>query len=259
MTGSTQRAVQLARWHWREYAAEAFGLGLFMVSACGFAVLLFHPGSPLPAALPSGLARGALMGLAMGLTAVLNIYSPWGRRSGSHLNPAVTLTFLRLGRVQPLDASGYIAAQFLGAIAGTGLSSLLFHRWIADPMVNYVVTLPGIGGVPLAFLAELLISFGLMLAVLNLASRPRTAAYTGMVAGLLVALYITFEAPLSGMSMNPARTVGSAFFAHSWHGWWIYFLAPPPAWLARSGWLMMEILPGKSESNSRLSSFRSRS
>jgi aquaporin Z len=212
--------------HWPEYLAEAFGLGLFMVSACGFGVLLFHPASPVVAQLPSLMLRSLLMGTAMGLTNILNIYSPWGRRSGAHLNPAVTLTFFRLGKVKREDVPGYIAAQFLGGLAGTGLAVLLFRPWVGDPSVNYVATLPGPRGLTIAFLAELTISLVLMLTVLSVSSRPGLARFTGIFASSLVALYITFEAPLSGMSMNPARTVGSAVFAGAWTGWWLYFLAP---------------------------------
>lgn len=218
----------LARWrrHWPEYVAEAFGLGFFMVSACGFAVLLFAAGSPVVGAVPSPLARAALMGLAMGGTLIVNVYSPWGRRSGAHLNPAVTLTFYRLGRVAREDVAAYIAAQFAGGVAGTAVAVTLFSPAVADPAVNYVATLPGPHGTGVAFVAELLISFLLMLVVLVLSSRPRLAGRTGLVAGTLVALYITFEAPLSGMSMNPARTVGSAVFAQAWTGLWLYFAAP---------------------------------
>jgi aquaporin Z len=224
--GMTALAARMAA-HWPEYLAEAFGLGLFMVSACGFGVLLFHPRSPVVAMVPGFMLRSLLMGTAMGLTNVVNIYSPWGRRSGSHLNPAVTLTFFRLGKVHAGDLPGYIAAQFLGGLGGTGLAVVLFRPWIGDPSVNYVATLPGHWGLVVAFVAELLISGCLMLVVLNVASRPALARFTGCFAGLMVALYITFEAPLSGMSMNPARTVGSAVFAGVWTGWWLYFLAPP--------------------------------
>jgi aquaporin Z len=83
----------MTRGHLPEYLMEALGLGLFMASAGAFATLLFHSASPVPAAVPDPLARRALMGLAMGLTAVGNIYSPWGQRSGAPLNPATTLTF----------------------------------------------------------------------------------------------------------------------------------------------------------------------
>jgi aquaporin Z len=212
--------------HWREYAAEAFGLGLFMLSACGFAVLLFHPASPVVRLLPGFFGRNLLMGAAMGLTSILNGYSPWGRRSGAHLNPAVTLTFYRLGKVHRADLPWYIAAQFVGGLAGTAISVLLFRAWLGDPAVNYVATVPGRLGTGVAFVAELAISFLLMLAILSAASRPGIARFTPCLAGALVALYIAFEAPVSGMSMNPARTVGSAAFAHLWTAWWIYFSAP---------------------------------
>jgi aquaporin Z len=96
------------RRHWPEYLIEGAGLGLFMVSACGFGTLLEFPGPPVRAGLGDPLARRVLMGLAMGLTAVALIYSPWGRRSGGQFNPAVTLTFLRLRRLAPVDASFYV-------------------------------------------------------------------------------------------------------------------------------------------------------
>jgi len=215
-----------AAWHWPEYLAEGFGLGLFMVSACGFGVLLFHPSSPVVRLVPAPLPRGIAMGLAMGLTAVANVYSPWGRRSGAHLNPAVTLTFYRLGKVAPRDVLGYIAAQFAGGVTGTGVGVLLFRPWVADPAVNYVATVPGPLGPGVAFAAECTISFLLILVILHVVSRPRLARYTGIVAGLMVALYIVVESPFSGMSMNPARTVGSAAYARLWTGLWLYFAAP---------------------------------
>jgi aquaporin Z len=212
--------------NWVEYAAEALGLGLFMLSACSFGVLLFHPQSPVVAAVPSLMARSVAMGLAMGATAILNVYSPWGRRSGAHLNPSFTLAFYRLGKVARRDVVGYIAGQFAGAVAGTGLALVVWRQWLADPAVNFVATVPGPWGAEIAFVAELGISFFLMLMVLLLLSRPRLARFTGLFCGALVALYITFEAPLSGMSMNPARSFGSAFVARDASGLWIYLTAP---------------------------------
>ena len=214
------------RRHLPEYAAEAFGLGLFMVSACGFGVWLFHPASPAAHRIPSEMLRLGLMGLAMGLTNIVNIYSPWGRRSGAHLNPAVTLTFHRLGKVSRADLIGYIAGQFVGGALGMVVGVLLFRPGVAHPAVNYVATRPGMAGEGAAFGAELAISFALMAVVLVVSSRPRVARLTGLVASVLLALYITFETPLSGMSMNPARTIGSALFAGAGPGLWLYFLAP---------------------------------
>lgn len=218
--------------HWAEYGLEAFGLGLFMVSASAFGVLLFHPASPAVTAIPHPLARSALMGLAMGGTAILNTYSPWGRRSGAHLNPAVTLTFYTLGKVTPVDGAGYVAGQFIGGWLGMAAAGVLFAPWIGHPAVNYVATVPGPAGLAAAFAGETAITFLLMIVVLACAARPTTAPYTGLAAAALIALYITFEAPLSGMSMNPARTLASALPARSWTGLWIYFTAPPLGMLA---------------------------
>ncbi len=92
--------------------------------------------------------------------------------------------------------------------------------------MNYVATVPGTAGPAVAFAAELAISFGMMLMVLNVSNTPRLARFTGLCAGALVAIYITFEAPLSGMSMNPARSFGPAILAHVSQTLWIYFTAP---------------------------------
>ena len=219
--------MKSAVYHWPEYGLEALGLGLFMLSACAFTALLEHPASVLRQALPDPALRRALIGLAMGLTAVALIYSPLGKRSGAHLNPAVTATFWRLGRIESRDALCYAAAQFAGAIAGVALfAALAGHAIVADASVNYVVTVPGMMGRVIAFCAEVSISAGLMYTVLTVSNRPALNRYTGLFAGALVALFIAVEAPLSGMSMNPARTVGSALPSGTWTDAWIYFLAP---------------------------------
>ena len=214
------------RRHWPEYVMEAWGLGLFMISACAFAVLLQHPSSPVPQAIPDATLRQSLMGAAMGLTNIANIYSPWGKRSGAHLNPCVTWTFYRLGKVNAADATFYAVAQFIGGIAGVLLASALLTGFVAHPAVNYVVTTPGPSGAIVAFVAEVIISFLLMSVVLRVSNNARLSRFTGLFAGALVMIYISLEAPLSGMSMNPARTLGSALPANTWTALWIYFTAP---------------------------------
>jgi aquaporin Z len=211
--------------HWPEYLMEAGGLGLFMISASGFAIVLFHPASPGSALAP--LVRRLLMGMAMGLTAITLIYSPWGKQSGAHFNPAVTLTFLRLGRVAPWDAAFYVGAQFIGSVAGLAVVAVATGRLVAAPSVNYVATIPGPRGMSVAFVAEVAIAFVMMTMVLVTTARlPRFASFTGLFAGALVAIYITLEAPLSGMSLNPARSFASALLARLWTGFWIYITAP---------------------------------
>jgi aquaporin Z len=213
--------------HWPEYLMEAACLGVFMVSACSFTVLLEHPGSVLRQMLPSAFVRRLLTGIGMGLTAVALIYSPWGRQSGAHLNPSVTLTFLRLGKVEPWDATFYVVAQFVGGTLGVLISTLVLGEAIAHENVRYATTIPAPGRTGVAFIAELVISLLMMTMVLNVSNSVRFARFTGVIAGALVATYITLESPLSGMSMSPARSFASAAPARMWNSLWIYFTAPP--------------------------------
>lgn len=212
--------------HWPEYLMEGWALGAFMISACVFGVLLQHPASPLNHAIEDSFLRRAVGGLAMGLTAIAIILSPWGKRSGAHLNPAVTLTFFSLGKVAKWDAVFYGVFQVAGGIAGVALAALLIGPALHHSAVNSVVTAPGPQGELAAFAAETGISTVMMLTVLSVSNTPRLSPYTPYFAGSLVALFITFEAPLSGMSMNPARTLASALDAGVWNSLWIYFTAP---------------------------------
>ena len=205
---------------------EAAGLGIFMVSACIFATILEYPGSLIRQTIDDPIIRRALMGIAMGFTAIGIIYSPWGKQSGAHINPGITMAFLRLGKIEPWDAVCYMGAQFVGGLLGVLLIAILLGSTLAHPSVNYVVTIPGTDGTVIAFLAELVISFILMSVVLVATNTQNLARWTGLFAGVLVATYITVEAPFSGMSMNPARTFASALPAQLWTALWVYFAAP---------------------------------
>jgi len=214
------------RKHWPEYLIEGWALGTFMVSAGVVATLLGAPASPVRRALPDPVWRNAAGGIAMGLTAIALIHSGWGKRSGAHMNPAVTLTFLRLGKIHPWDALFFVVAQVLGGISGVLLVAALAGHAFSDPPVSYAATLPGSFGPAAAFAAELVISAILMLTVLSVSAFARLAPFTGLIVGCLVATYITFESPLSGMSMNPARSLASAAPGMQWRHLWIYLTAP---------------------------------
>ena len=205
---------------------EAAELGAFMLSASLFGSLLEHPASPVRALVASPFARRVLMGLAMGATALAIVHSRFGKRSGAHFNPAVTLTFWRLGRVRSADAAFYALAQLAGAISGMLLASAILGGILAHPDVNHVRTLPGPGGAGPAIIVEIGMTFILMSVVLEVSSRPRVARFTGLCAASLVAIYIPLFAPISGMSMNPARSAGSAAAAGSLEFLWVYFTAP---------------------------------
>jgi len=206
---------------------EGAELGLYMLAACVSVALLEYPTSPVHQAFPDPALRRILLGVSMGMTAIGLIYSPLGQRSGAHFNPAVTLTFFRLGKVAGWDAAFYGAAHFIGGLLGVIIATLALGELVAHPAVRYAVTVPGRNGAGVAFVAEVLISFLQMSLVLRFSNTPRLARFTGLCAGALVATYISLEAPYSGMSMNPARTFASALPAQLWTALWIYFLAPP--------------------------------
>ncbi len=235
--------LEALRSHWPEYSMEAALLGLFMISACIFGTLLFNADSPILRRFPCQAVRRAWMGIVMGVTAVVLIYSPWGQRCGAHMNPATTLTFSLRGKVAPPDAVFYVLAQFSGAVAGVALSRVLLGNWLRHPSVNHIVTQPGRFGRGVAWFAELCIALLMMLTVLLASNDSILAPYTGWLAGALVALYITFEAPLSGMSLNPARSFGSAFVARSWRAFWIYLTAPLAGMLLAS--VIYSAIPGR--------------
>lgn len=212
--------------HWPEYVMEAGELALYMFFACAFATLIQHPGSPLRQLVTNGLARRALYGLAMGATIIAIITTPWGKRSGGHFNPAITFAFYRLGKVEPWDTVFYIAAQFVGATSGVLIAAFALRGAPQNHAVRYAVTAPGAFGNAGAFIGEIAISFGLMATILFATNSEKLARYTPYFVGSLYFVYLTFETPLSGMSMNPARTFASALRAGYWQAIWIYFLAP---------------------------------
>ncbi|MEH2321853.1 MIP/aquaporin family protein [Nostoc sp.] len=205
---------------------EAAELGIFMIAAGIFTLIFEYPHSVAHHAIANADLRRFLIGIAMGTTAIALTYSPWGKQSGAHMNPAITLTFYRAGKVKRQDAFFYIVFQCLGGLAGVYLVALLFGTVFTQPPVNYIVTVPGWLGWLAAVGGEFIVSFIMMTTVLLTSNNPKLNRYTGLFAGCLVMLFVTFEAPLSGFGMNPARSFASAFPAQTWTAFWLYVLVP---------------------------------
>lgn len=212
--------------NWPHYLQEALGLGIFMASACFFSAMLFSERSSWYHFFPDFMARIFFMGLMMGLTALFIFYSPWTSPSGSQINPAVTLTFLRLDKMCRYDAMFFIIFQFIGGTVAVYLMRTLMGNILTDAPVSSAVTVPGKTGIMWALITEFIIAFITMTMVLLTADHRKLKKYTRIFAGCLVCTWVIVAGPISGFGMNPARTFASALPAHTWTASWIYMIMP---------------------------------
>lgn len=212
--------------NWKIYSMEAICLGLFMMSASFFGTILEYPLSALHQAIQSGFVRLVLMGAAMGATATLLVYSPMGKLSGAHMNPAVSFTFVRLGKMKWRDGIFYMLFQCVGGVIAVYIMVLALGEGFTSKPVNYVVTAPGRLGTGAAFIVEIAIAFCMMMMVLVTSNNSRWSKYTGLFAGFFVMTYVIVSGPISGFGMNPARSLASAVPAMQFTSIWIYVLAP---------------------------------
>lgn len=211
--------------HWFEYGAELFGTAFLLFAGLSAVVFDFGRGSPLAAVLPDKSVRLLITGLLFAGSGALVAISPPGRLSGAHINPCVSLAFWIQGKMHHFDVVGYIVGQFLGAIIGTLLLALVWQGRAAS--VRYGMTLPR-AGLPLwvVFLAEVGLTFLLVFSIFFFVSSHRLMRWTPLMVWILVALMVWLEAPVSGTSLNPARSFGPALVAGTWHDLWLYFVAP---------------------------------
>lgn len=208
------------------YLQEALGLGIFMVSACFFAAMLFSEKSSCYHLFEATIQRNLTMGVAMGCTALVIFYSPLTAGSGAHINPAVTLTFLRINKLCIYDALFFILFQLAGGTLAVLLMEVLMGELLTLAPVSSAVTVPGKYGVTAAALTEFFIAFMTMGMVLFTSHHRQLKRYTRLFAGCLVCTWVIVAGPVSGFGMNPARTIASAIPANTWTAFWIYILMP---------------------------------
>lgn len=205
---------------------EALGLAIFMISACFFSGILEANNSIVHHFIQNNFLRQLLMGIMMGLTALFIFYSRWTSPSGAHINPAVTLAFLRAGRINKFDSIFYILFQFIGGTIAVYIMQALMGTVLTSAPVNSVVTVPGKTGTAAAFIMEFFIAFFMMMMVMLTSSHEYLKNYTKVIAGILVCVYVIISGPVSGFGMNPARTFASALPAHIWTAFWLYLFVP---------------------------------
>jgi aquaporin Z len=208
------------------YLQEALGLAIFMISACFFSGMLEAKNSCWHTVFPGDFSRTIIMGVMMGVTSLVIFYSPFTAPSGSHINPAVTITFLRLGKMGIWDSLFYILFQFAGGLAAVYFMALLMGRTLTDAPVNYAATVPGKYGVAVAAITEFSIAFTMMTMILFTTANERLKKYTRIFSGCFVCLYVIIAGPVSGFGMNPTRTAASAIPAHIYTSFWLYMIMP---------------------------------
>ena len=217
--------------HWRHYLAEATGLAFFMLGASVITTQLRYKEAWLHGVITAPFAQLAMLGLLMSLVVAAIIYTPWGNKSGAHINPAITIAMWRLGKIDRHDALFYIFSQFAGGVAAVQIAGLLLGNGYTKAGTDYVVTRPGPAGATAAFIAEWIISFVLMMVLMWALNDKKREKFAGLMIAILLGFYLIVEEPFSGMSLNPARSFASAFAAREWKDLWIYFVAPITATL----------------------------
>ncbi len=227
------------RKNWGHYIQEALGLAIFMISACFFGGMLEAKNSSWHIAIPDGFVRLLIMGVLMGLTALFIFYSPITAPSGSHINPAVTVTFWRVGKMCKWDSFFYIIFQFIGGILAVYMMALLMRETLTAVPVNYAVTVPGKYGTAAAAITEFIIAFIMMAMVLFTSADEKFKKYTRILAACLVCVFVIVAGPISGFGMNPARTFASAVPAHIYSAFWVYMVIPFVGMLAAAEFFLL--------------------
>ena len=223
--GKTQMIASFQK-NWKHYLQEALGLAIFMISACFFGAILESTNSPVHHAIRNDMFRLILMGVLMGITALFIFYSPLTAPSGSQINPAVTITFLRLGRMCPWDALFFMLFQIAGGVLAVLLMQVLMGNLLTNAPVFSVITVPGKYGTTAAVLLEFVIAFGTMTMILITSGSETQKKYTRNIAAFLVCTWVILAGPISGFGMNPARSFASALAANMWTAFWIYLVMP---------------------------------
>jgi len=209
---------------WGQFWSELIGTALLVLIGLSLVILMFGAGSPMARLLPSESLRRLITGFLFGTTGALIALSPVGKVSGAHINPVVTLGFRLMDKMNSRVALGYILAQLIGAIIG----SIPLLAWgTMGRSVVFGATAPGPGYSHLSvLLGEVITTFSMVTLLTVFLAFRRIRSFTPAIFPPLYGIMVCFEAPVSGTSTNPARSLGPAVISGEWTGWWIYWAGP---------------------------------
>jgi aquaporin Z len=209
---------------WALSLAEMIGTALLVLVGLSCVILMFGDGSPIPALVPDEGVRRAITGFLFGTTGAMIALSPVGKISGAHINPAVTVGFWLMGKITAGTLLMYVAAQLAGGIVG---ALPLFAWGRMGQSVLYGATIPGADyGVGAALIGEIVTTFAMVTLLCIFLGFRRLRRFTPAIFPLLFSLMVFVEAPISGTSTNPARTLGPAVISGQWGSWWVYWVGP---------------------------------
>jgi aquaporin Z len=212
------------RFPWQVFSAEFVGTFLLVFVGLSVVILMFGAGSPMVRVVPSEGARRLITGFLFGTTGALIALSPVGKESGAHINPVVTLGFWLMGKLDARIALGYVLAQLTGATVG----ALPLLAWGSmGRSVAFGATLPGNGYTLWTVVTgEVITTFALIAGLCVFLGFRTLRRYTPALFPFLYAVMVYVEAPVSGTSTNPARSLGPAVLSGEWQGWWVYWVGP---------------------------------
>ncbi len=209
---------------WSQFFSELVGTALLVLVGLSLVTVMFGIGSPMTRFLPSEGLRRLITGFLFGTTGALIALSPVGKVSGAHINPVVTLGFRLMGKLDSQVAMSYVFAQLAGAILG----ALPLLAWGSMGWsVAFGATLPGQGySIETVLLGEMITTFIMISLLAVFLGFRRIRPFTPAIFPFLYAIMVYAEAPISGTSTNPARSLGPAIVSGQWQGWWIYWIGP---------------------------------
>ena len=212
------------RFPWQVFSSELAGTALLVLVGLSVVILMFGAGSPMARVVPDEGTRRLMTGFLFGTTGALIALSPVGKESGAHINPVVTLGFWLMGKLESRIALGYVLAQLTGATVGV----LPLLGWGSmGRSVAFGATLPGEGyTIGTVVMGEVVTTFALISGLCVFLGFRKLRRYTPALFPFLYATMVYLEAPISGTSTNPARTLGPAILSGEWKGWWVYWAGP---------------------------------
>ena len=209
---------------WALFLSELIGTAVLVLVGLSLVILMFGAGTPMAHLIPSEGLRRLITGFFFGTTGACIALSPVGKVSGAHINPAVTLGFRVMGKIDLSTALGYVAAQFIGAVVGS-LPLLLWGEM--GRSVAFGATWPGPGtALSTALLGEAITTFAMVALLAIFLAFRAIRPFTPAIFPPLYAIMVWAEAPISGTSTNPARSLGPSVVSGQWQDWWIYWIGP---------------------------------